>query len=138
MKIIHFLKYLTIFEIFSSIVLGALTLGSFYFKQFTFGGWSFCILAGMHVISMLLHWLGWKVLPTTHTSRVIFNVWVIGTFAAIALSWLISPSLVFMFLYLLLLFAIAWFVYYTYILYMEYSYLKRKEELYSQRELIHF
>jgi len=138
MKTITFLKNLTLIEICLNILLAigfslSILAGNTHFRDLIF-----ISIALLHPSSMLLHWLAWKQLVTTHKERTIFNLWVVATFMLILIISQISTSMTLGLLYLLLLFSLAWFIFYCYILFKEFKYLKRKKELYDQRELIHF
>lgn len=138
MKTIIFLKSVTIFEIGLNIILAAgfnitMLTGNNYARDLIFAS-----IGILHLSSMLLHWLAWKPLATTHTERYIFNVWVIGTFLSIMVISQVSVEITLCLLYLLLVFSFAWFFFYCYILVKEYRFLRKKKELYEQRELIHF
>jgi hypothetical protein len=138
MKTIIFLKNLTFIEICLNIILAigfniSMLSGNTHTRNIIF-----IPIAVLHTSSMLLHWLGWKQLATTHKERIFFNLWVIGTFLIILTISLFSAELTLLMLYFLLYFSFAWFMFYCWILLKEYKFLKRKKELYDQRELIHF
>jgi hypothetical protein len=139
MKTIKFLRRTTLAEIYLNVILLILLLAGLQIRGgFYISGWAFCGIVILHTSSMLLHWLVWKQLPVTHWARAIFTTWVLGTFAALFICFELNEALAFLMLYLLMLFAIAWYVYYFVMLCYEYKFLKRKEQLYEQRELVHF
>ena len=138
MKKIKCLKNITLFEIVLNTVL-AITFGvSGLLAKIDITTKAFIGIALLHTISMVLHWLAWKQLPTTHKARVVFNLWVVGSFSVTFLTYYLTPSFVIIMLYVLALFAIMWFVCYCVILFKEFKYLKHKKDLYEKRELIHF
>ncbi len=138
MKKISFLKNITFFEIVLNTILAILFFTGIFADLFELSG-SIMIGAGiLHVTSMILHWLAWNQLPVTHKARIVFNFWVIGSFALTFIGFALFPPLGFIMLFVLLIFAAMWFVCYCVILFKEFGYLKRRKELYDQRELIHF
>lgn len=138
MRRINFLKNITFLEIVLNTILALLFFTGIVTNFFELSG-SVMVGAGiLHITSMILHWLAWNQLPVTHKDRIAFNFWVIGSFALTLIGFAIYPPFGFIMLFVLLMFAAMWFVYYCIILFREYSYLKRRKELYDQRELIHF
>lgn len=138
MKRISFLKNITFFEIVINTVMAILFLTGIATSVLDL---SLSVLIGvgiLHLISMALHWLAWNQLPVTHRARIIFNIWVIASFALTYIGFAIYPPFGSIMLFILLIFAAMWFVCYCIILFKEFSYLKRRKELYDQRELIHF
>jgi len=138
MKTIIFLKNLTFMEICLNIILALGFNISMFVGNMHMRDTIFISIALLHTSSMLLHWLGWKQLATTHHERIFFNLWVIGTFLLILIVSRFNTELTLLMLYFLLYFSLAWFMFYCWILFKEYKFLKRKKELYDQRELIHF
>lgn len=138
MKIIGFLKNVTLFEIILNTLL-AIVLGvSGILDKFQVSIMAFWGIAALHVISMILHWFAWNQLPVTHKARSFFNIWVAGSFAVVFICYYLKLPFLIISLYMLALFAILWFVFYCLILFKEFRYLKHKKDLYEKRELIHF
>lgn len=138
MKRIAFLKNITLIEIIINTIMAILFFTGIVTKSFELSG---TIMAGagiLHSTSMLLHWLAWNQLPTTHKARVIFNFWVIGTFAITIIGGALFPSFGYLMLFVLVVFAAMWFLFYCIILCKEYGFLKRRKKLFDQRALIHF
>jgi hypothetical protein len=138
MKKISFLKNVTIVEIVLNTILAVVFAVSGILSEVEITTRAFTGIALLHTISMVLHWLAWKQLPITHKHRVIFNIWVIGSFGLTFLIYYFIPFLIIPMLFLLALFAILWFIIYCIILFRELRYLKHKKDLYEKRELIHF
>ncbi len=138
MKAISFLKSITFFEIILNTVLALLFFIGIVTKLFEISTKVMLGAGILHITSMILHWLAWNQLPTTHRARIIFNIWVIGSFALTFIGGAIYPPFGYSMLMVLLAFAAIWFLFYCIILYKEYSYLKRRKKLFDQRALIHF
>ena len=138
MKRIAFLKNITLAEIILNTIMAFLFFTGIIINFFEISGTVLIVAGILHSASMLLHWLAWNQLPTTHKARIIFNVWVIGSFAITIIGGAIYPPFGYLMLFVLLAFAAIWFLFYCIILYKEYSYLKRRKKLFDQRALIHF
>src|ERR1700754_895478 len=104
MKKISFLKNITLFEILLNTVLGILFVTSGVLSKFEITSKTFIGIVLLHTISMVLHWLAWKQLPTTHKARIIFNIWVVGSFVFTFIIYYLFPHFVSIMLYILMLF----------------------------------
>jgi len=138
MKFIKFLKNITFFEILINTVLAAILGISGILQKFEITTTAFWGIAVLHILSMGLHWFAWNIIPVTHKLRSLFNIWVAGSFALVFICFYFNHPFLIKSLYMLAMFAIIWFFCYCIILIKEFRYLKRKQDLYEKRELIHF
>lgn len=138
MKKIKCLKNITLFEILINTICAVLFFVGIFSKVFDLSSYILFGVGILHITSMILHWLAWNQLPTTHTHRIVFNIWVAGTFGLTFLLSFISLYAALLMAWVVIFFAAFWFIYYCMILFKEYEFLKRKNDLYEKRELIHF
>ncbi len=138
MKLIKFLKNITFLEIIINTMLAAILAISGVLHKFEITTGAFWGIAALHILSMALHWFAWNILPVTHKLRSFFNLWVAGSFVVVFTCYYLHLPYLMTSLYMLAAFAIMWFFCYCVILIKEFRYLKRKEDLYEKRELIHF
>jgi hypothetical protein len=138
MKPMHVLFQTTRIEIGLNLVLAMGVVVGGLTGFFPLTGCSAVAIAALHIFSLLFHWLVWKQLPVTQLYRLILTLWVLSAFVYTLLVYLFFGPFVLIMGYLLLLFSLCWFVFTCYLLLKEHGFLKRRIELYEQRELIHF